>query len=455
MLWGKKKPEVTGPAGPVQTPTPPPAARAVRAENATRMPRSGENRPVTVHDLPEMLLTHADVTREQMQRALAIQRRSGEFIGEILVAEGILDENSLVAFLARHCKIPHLSLLDYLIDESLFDLVPHDFCLQHRLVPIDRMGRNLTVAMVNPLDHKTLGSLHERWPDLRIKPILCSARHFDAVARNLLAPGSGQKPRRKLAYTEETELLARSSATRGGKLEAGGSVDLSDMTCDEATRLPAEAPIAAEEELPPSGGFNDEGDVFASPAVGTDSRDRLLNSVFAINSEGFQEESGDGMSHDGSVVVSQITRKMTCAMVQSMRNTYAVLARRVMLFRGLEPGAVARLFARGKTREYDASQIIFHKGELGRCMYVILSGSVDILDGERVLARLERGENFGEMALLSNAARSASAQAVTPTSVLVLDFADITQDPGSITSMQLLLNITVILSSRLRRAQSL
>jgi CRP-like cAMP-binding protein len=150
-----------------------------------------------------------------------------------------------------------------------------------------------------------------------------------------------------------------------------------------------------------------------------------------------------------------MTRKMTTVMMQSMRNTYGVLARRVTLFRGLDPEAVAKLFARGKTVEYDAGQVIFNKGELGRCMYVILSGSVDILDDGRLLAQLEQGENFGEMALLSNAARSASAQTATRTSLFVLSFADITHDLDKRTSVQLLVNITVTLSARLRRAQSL
>jgi len=142
-------------------------------------------------------------------------------------------------------------------------------------------------------------------------------------------------------------------------------------------------------------------------------------------------------------------------MVRSMRNTYAVLARRVSLFRGLDPESVAKLFARGKTVEFEAGTTIFGKGELGRCMYVILSGEVDIVDDDRILAHLEQGENFGEMALMSNAARSAAARTVTPTSLLMLSFNDITQDLQSTTSVQLLVNITVTLSSRLRKAQSL
>jgi len=55
---------------------------------------------------------------------------------------------------------------------------------------------------------------------------------------------------------------------------------------------------------------------------------------------------------------------------------------------------------------------------------------------------------------MSNGARSASAQTVKATSLLMLSFNDITRDLDSATSVQLLVNITVTLSSRLRRAQS-
>jgi CRP-like cAMP-binding protein len=87
-------------------------------------------------------------------------------------------------------------------------------------------------------------------------------------------------------------------------------------------------------------------------------------------------------------------------------------------------------------------------------MFVILNGAVEIVDEGRHLALLEKGEIFGEMALVTNAMRSATAQTVSETSLLMLSFDDITQGLDNATSVQLLVNIIMTLSSRLIKMQT-
>lgn len=72
--------------------------------------------------------------------------------------------------------------------------------------------------------------------------------------------------------------------------------------------------------------------------------------------------------------------------------------------------------------EFDPGEVIFRQGDLGRDVYVIRSGTVEVLvkgpDGsEGVLRRLGPGECFGEMALLGKAPRSATIRTVTPVQV--------------------------------------
>jgi type IV pilus assembly protein PilB len=77
-----------------------------------------------VKNLPSLLLAEGKATKEQIQRALDKQKKTGVFLGEILIEEGILDEQSFITLLAKNCKIPHLSLLDYIIDDSIVALIP-------------------------------------------------------------------------------------------------------------------------------------------------------------------------------------------------------------------------------------------------------------------------------------------------------------------------------------------
>ncbi|HEY5984605.1 MAG TPA: cyclic nucleotide-binding domain-containing protein, partial [Anaerolineales bacterium] len=70
---------------------------------------------------------------------------------------------------------------------------------------------------------------------------------------------------------------------------------------------------------------------------------------------------------------------------------------------------------------FDADQVIFKKGEAGDSLYVIVSGSVKVWDGERLLNELGEGEVFGELALLDPEPRLATVKCAEPTSLLRLD----------------------------------
>ncbi len=73
---------------------------------------------------------------------------------------------------------------------------------------------------------------------------------------------------------------------------------------------------------------------------------------------------------------------------------------------------------------YETGEIIFHQGDIGDYLYIIVDGKVQVLknkDGkEEKVCTLSKGEYFGEMALLSKGERSATVQCMEPTNVLAL-----------------------------------
>jgi CRP-like cAMP-binding protein len=69
------------------------------------------------------------------------------------------------------------------------------------------------------------------------------------------------------------------------------------------------------------------------------------------------------------------------------------------------------------TRDYKAGETIFREGDRGAEFFVIQGGRVRILKGNRVLETLGRNEIFGEMALIDDSVRSASALAETDVTV--------------------------------------
>ena len=75
-------------------------------------------------------------------------------------------------------------------------------------------------------------------------------------------------------------------------------------------------------------------------------------------------------------------------------------------------------------REFAAGEILFSEGDEGDFAGVLMSGEVEIwteVDGERrILGRVVEGEAVGELALLSDGTRSASASALTKTKIRVI-----------------------------------
>jgi CRP-like cAMP-binding protein len=76
-------------------------------------------------------------------------------------------------------------------------------------------------------------------------------------------------------------------------------------------------------------------------------------------------------------------------------------------------------------KDYPAGTLLFREGDEGEVMYVIQSGEVEIRrrikDQDRVLAVLPAGEFFGEMAIINNRPRSATAVVRRQTRLLVID----------------------------------
>lgn len=74
---------------------------------------------------------------------------------------------------------------------------------------------------------------------------------------------------------------------------------------------------------------------------------------------------------------------------------------------------------------FQAGEFIFREGDLGTEMFIIQEGEVHILkklgSESRTLSRLERGDFFGEMAVLENVPRSADAQARTEVRLIAIN----------------------------------
>jgi CRP-like cAMP-binding protein len=129
--------------------------------------------------------------------------------------------------------------------------------------------------------------------------------------------------------------------------------------------------------------------------------------------------------------------------------------RRISLFNRLPRAKLARLTRIARRREFPAGRTVFSAGEPARHMFVVLSGRIKIESPahgrkRKTYSYLRRGDFFGEMALLDNDRRSASAISVEDSSLLIVSKADFKN--LLLTDPALSLALIETLSARLRRA---
>jgi CRP-like cAMP-binding protein len=103
-----------------------------------------------------------------------------------------------------------------------------------------------------------------------------------------------------------------------------------------------------------------------------------------------------------------------------------VALRGCRLFADLDEVALERLAATVRSRRYRRGEAIFHQEDPGDALFVVAEGAVKIevpsAGGESaaIIATVEAGESFGELALLDGAPRSADAVAIEPTELLIV-----------------------------------
>ena len=99
--------------------------------------------------------------------------------------------------------------------------------------------------------------------------------------------------------------------------------------------------------------------------------------------------------------------------------------RTIPLFHELPAEDLLRVAKIASSKPLTSGSVIFHKGDPGDMLYLILEGEVAVKDGGRVIAKLGAGEFFGELALFDDQPRSADAVANQPGEVLTLAGADL------------------------------
>jgi len=101
------------------------------------------------------------------------------------------------------------------------------------------------------------------------------------------------------------------------------------------------------------------------------------------------------------------------------------ILREVPFFRALTPKEISQVLSISKLKRYKNGELVFKKEDIGNNFFIVKSGRIKIFTAvgpqkRKTFAYLKKGDFFGEMSLLGGKIRSASAQAMEETELLVI-----------------------------------
>ncbi len=134
-------------------------------------------RKVVNKQLGEILVERGVLLRVQLEEVLVFQKGKGILLGEALVQMKLGSEEDVVQALTCQYGFPYLPLANYEIAPEVVAIIPRSVCKQYCLVPIDKIGRSLTLAMANPLNVQALEDVE--------KATGCSVQAFVSTATDI------------------------------------------------------------------------------------------------------------------------------------------------------------------------------------------------------------------------------------------------------------------------------
>ena len=175
------------------------------------------------------LLTESKIlTAEQVNQALKIQKENGGRLSNILISLKLVNEKDLMLALSKSLHIPPINLSKLNINPEVAKIIPEHLARHYQMIPISKIGYNLTVALSDPLNIFALDDIRAL-TNYKVKSVLSTEEEIDDAIRRY--------------YSEDTtEIIKDAIKHKEAKLEMV-SVEKEELDTKRLLEMINEAPI--------------------------------------------------------------------------------------------------------------------------------------------------------------------------------------------------------------------
>jgi type IV pilus assembly protein PilB len=140
--------------------------------------------------LGELLVRKNYITIEQLKKAIDEQKFKGGRLESTLVRLGYIKEDDLLSFLSAQYRVPSVKLSKIEVNPNVIKLVPSSTVKKHFVIPVNRVGPKLTLAMSDPSNIPVIDEI-KFMTGFNVEPVVASeAEIVDAIKKYYGGGGS-------------------------------------------------------------------------------------------------------------------------------------------------------------------------------------------------------------------------------------------------------------------------
>jgi type IV pilus assembly protein PilB len=161
--------------------------------------------------LADLLVKRNFITPDQLKKAIDEQRFKGGRLESILVKLGFVKEDDLLSFLSAQYRVPSIKLSKIEINPNVIKLVPASKAKNYLMIPIQRVGPKLTLAMADPSNIVAIDEI-KFMTSFNVEPVVASETEIVEAIKKYYGAGGAIAGMGKVSFDAAEYNLDEESA---------------------------------------------------------------------------------------------------------------------------------------------------------------------------------------------------------------------------------------------------
>ena len=180
--------------------------------------------------LGELLVKKNFITPDQLKKASEDQRLKGGRLESALIRSGFIKEDELLSFLSAQYRVPSIKISKIEVNPNVIKLVPSSISKKYFIIPINRVGPKLTMAMADPSNIVVIDEI-KFMTGFNVEPVVASETEIIDAIKKYYGGGGGVAGKGTVSFeaTDYTLEEDKGAPTDGGVMLEEDFVDVDDF----------------------------------------------------------------------------------------------------------------------------------------------------------------------------------------------------------------------------------